>query len=98
MKSIFSCVIILMLSVAVASGQEFHGRTKHKPVTRMSRTDVRKAQAGVNMYTRENGKVVRNNGVAWTKVFRPKDNVAVKPKTVKQIRRQTERYQRRARR
>lgn len=73
-------VVILIMAATVASGQPFYRQTKHKPIKRMSRVDVRKAQKGVNMYTRENGKVVRNNGRAWTRMSKPKDNANTKPK------------------
>lgn len=63
----------------MAEAQPFAGTTKHKPIKRMTRSEVRKAQAGVNLYVRENGKVYRNSGRAWTKVTKPRDNVARKP-------------------
>lgn len=64
----------------------------------MKVSDVKKAQVGVYMYTQENGKVVRNNGKAWTKPTKPKDNANVKPKSAEKLRRESERYQRKIKR
>lgn len=59
--------------------QPFYRPTKHKPITQMTRKEIRKASVGINLYVREGDNVYRNNGVQWTKMFKPMDNASVKP-------------------
>lgn len=87
-------LVILAVIALVADGQPFYRRTEHKPIQKMTRRDVRKAQIGVDMYIRENGKVYRNSGVEWTVFRKPKDNATVKRRSPEELRKQSAKYQR----
>lgn len=52
--------LVLVCFCIAAGAQPFYRKTKHKTVKTMSRSEVRKVQKGVNMYTRQDG-VVRKN-------------------------------------
>jgi hypothetical protein len=85
--------IILIFTAVLVSGQEFSRTTKHKPIKRMSRSDVRKAQIGVDLYERVGAIVYRNSGRAWTKARMPKDNANRKQRSPEQIRKESIKYQ-----
>jgi len=91
-------IALFLTFFLTVEGQEFSGRTKHKPIKRMSVSDVRKAQKGVNMYVRDNGVVHRNSGKAWTKKTKPEDNAAKKENKAEKIRKKSERYQKKLKR
>lgn len=67
------------MALATADAQPFFRHTKHKPIKRMKKWEVRKVQSGRNLYERKNGKVYKT-GRQWTKVLIPKDNTNAKPK------------------
>lgn len=77
MKKLVILLIIMMVSSCVAPRGTpymgpFSGKTVHKPIKRMTRHEIRKAQAGHSLYVRENGKVYRNNGREWTVFSKPR--------------------------
>lgn len=53
-------VFILFLLFSFASYGQFGGSTKHKPVKKMTKMQVRNAQRGKTFYVHHKGKVKKN--------------------------------------
>jgi len=64
-------LIFAFLLTMSASGQIFSGHTKHKPIKRMTAKDIRITQQGGTMYSRVNGKVIRNS-YKWGQFKKPR--------------------------
>lgn len=58
MKRIAALLILLILSAPAYS--QFAGKTKNKPVTKMTRAQVKRAQKGITLYTKYNGRMYKN--------------------------------------
>lgn len=71
MKKLIVLLIVLLVAAPVAEifAQPFAGHTRHKPIKRMTRRQVRDAQQGRTLYFRYKGKVEKR---AW----RPTTSVA----------------------
>lgn len=60
MKKLVVLLLLCLCTAAVSAGS-FEGKTRHRPIKRMSRAEVHRAEKGILMYTRYNGKVYKNS-------------------------------------
>jgi len=60
MKRLVTILLLCLCASAVSAGP-FSGKTKHRPVNRMSRAEVRRAQKGITLYTSYHGKIYKNS-------------------------------------
>ena len=60
MKKLVVLLLLCLCTAAVSAGS-FEGKTRHRPIKRMSRAEVHRAEKGIPMYTRYNGKVYKNS-------------------------------------
>lgn len=58
MKRIAALLILLILSAPAYP--QFAGKTKNKPITRMTRAQLKRAHRGVTFYTKYNGRMYKN--------------------------------------
>ncbi len=52
---------MFLLSLTFGVSAQWEGRTKHKPVKKMSRSQIKKAQSGKSFYFRNHGKMKRRS-------------------------------------
>lgn len=77
MRKLF-IILVLVLTTVLSYGNPFAGRTKHKPIKRLHRKEVRQIINGKNMYVREKGKVYRNYRPQWGTVKKPRYHISKK--------------------
>lgn len=66
-------IIIALLFALTAGANPWHTKTKHKPVKKMTRHQVRQAQVGRTLYYRcdRSGKVEKNLRTPWSTPKKP---------------------------
>ena len=60
MKKLMFLIVVILFTGLTVNAQDYSGRTKHKPVTTLKKSQVKKIMKGKNLYVRKNGKVKRN--------------------------------------
>lgn len=105
MKKLF-LILVLIISANVVYSQAFYEKTKHKPINKMTRKQVRQAQRGYDLYRTDDKGTHRNTTSTWSTIFRPKyylpsfqkvtlaDKLDLTPKTGKAEIRRRERNER----
>ena len=61
-KLIFVLILFLFSGIVESTANPWHCKTRNKPIGRMTRAQVQKAQNGSTLYTRYKGKTYRNSG------------------------------------
>jgi hypothetical protein len=72
-KLIVLLMFLLAAPVMEVAGNPWHTKTSHKPIKKMTRKQVRKAQVGYTLYERNprTGKVEKNMNRPWSTLKKP---------------------------